>query len=382
MSPFPTDLIPDILCRLPVKTLLRFKCVSKPWGSLIDDSDFAKVHLHQSLKTNTNVKLFLDNCIKDDDKAYSVDFDLLTNLVQFPRPFTAEITKYRSRIFGSCNGLLAVYHREAGIALWNPLTRKCHYLPALDDDITTDYDTIPGYDYDSNTILGFGYDVISNDYKVVKMLRSKSQNCFKVMVYSLIANSWRRIKDCPYDIPTNYNDGAYINNSLHWVGDEIGEFFGGKVIFALDLGTEEYYEVPDGDRSFREKKCGGYCPVFGYMNAGVLGGCLCVSRDYSTCPVEDHINLWVMKEYGVKDSWTELLYLSRDEWLTNIFHTRAVAYSKSGGKILLDDGGGRQPAWFNLEDETGETLCIPGAPQRFSAMIYVESLVSVLPTND
>ncbi|EOY26580.1 F-box family protein [Theobroma cacao] len=379
MCPFPSDLITDILCRLPVKTLLRFKCVSKPWGSLIDDSDFVKIHLHQSLKTSTNIKLFLDNCVENDNEAYAVDFDSLCNLVQFPRPFTAEANKYQSRIFGSCNGLLAVYHRQEGIALWNPSTRKYHYLPTLGDDITMDHDILPGCGYDKNTILGFGYDVSNSDYKVVKMFRSKTQNCFKVMIYSLKANSWRRIKDCPYDIFTNYNDGAYVNGSLHWVGDEIDEFFGGKVIFALNLGTEEYFEVPEGDISFKKKKCGGDCTIFGYMNAGVLGGYLCVSHWYSTCSIEDHVNLWVMKEYGVKETWTELLHLSRDEWLTNIFHTRAIAYSRSGEKILLDDGGGCQPAWFNLGNETGETLCILGVPQcqRFSTIIYVESLVSV-----
>ncbi|XVF74681.1 hypothetical protein PTKIN_Ptkin13bG0131200 [Pterospermum kingtungense] len=373
MSLFPADLMHDILSRLPVKTLLRFKCVSKPWGSLIDDSDFAKHHLHHSLKSNTNVKLFLDNCVEVDDKAYSVDFDLFDNLVQIPRPFTAETDKYCSRIFGSCNGLLAVYHREAGIALWNPTTRKCHYLPSLDDDLTLDHDT---------PILGFGYDATKNDYKVVKMLRSKTQNCFKVMVYSLKANSWRRIMDCPFDfptnIPTNYNDGAYLNNSLHWVGNKRGVFYGGNVIFALDLGIEEYYEVPKGDTNFGEEECGGCSAYFdfAYLNAGVLGGCLCVSLGCSACPVEDHINFWVMEEYGVKESWIKLLYLSEDRWQTSLSHTRAVAYSRNGDKILLD-GGCCQPAWFNLMDGTEETLFIPGAPQLFSTMIYVESLVPV-----
>ncbi|KAE8713696.1 Pyridoxal phosphate phosphatase-related protein [Hibiscus syriacus] len=333
MSPFPSDLIPDILCWLPVKTLLRLKCVSKPWRSLIDDPHFAKLHLDYSLRTST--------CVECDDKAYAVDFDSLDNLVH-------------------------------SLAL-----SKSRYLLPLDDDIANDHDSLPGNHYDKNTVLGFGYDEISNDYKVVKMLRSKTQNSFKVMVYSLKADSWKRIDDFPYDFPTNYNDGAYVNNALHWVGDEIGEFHGGQVIFTLDLATEKYYDVPEGDTSFKIKKCGGDCPYFGYMNAGVLGGCLCVSRDYSTCPVEDHINVWVVKEYGVKESWTELLYLSRDQWLTNIFHTRAVGYSKNGDKVLLDDGGGRQPAWFNLENETGETLRIAGAPQLVSTTIYVESLVSV-----
>lgn len=64
--------------------------VAKSWDCLVDDPDFAKLHLDHSLTTNTNLKLFLDNCLEHDDKAYSVDFDSLNNLVQFPRPLTAE----------------------------------------------------------------------------------------------------------------------------------------------------------------------------------------------------------------------------------------------------------------------------------------------------
>ncbi|XVF74680.1 hypothetical protein PTKIN_Ptkin13bG0131000 [Pterospermum kingtungense] len=346
MSTFPTDLMTYILCQPPVKTLLRFKCVSKPWGYLIDDLDFAKLHLHQSMKTNTNVKLLLDNRIDKDDMAYSVHFDSLCNLVQFPRPFTAKTIKYHSRIIGSCHGLIVVYHRDAGIALWNPSTRQCHYLPTMDDDdITKDHDIIPGY-------------------------------AMTETPYSDLANSWRRIKDCPYDIPFNYNDGAYLNGRLHWEGDEIGDRRLGKLIFALDLGTEEYHVLPGADIDFS---------CFGYKNVGVLGECLCVFHDYLCGFLPDHVVLWLMKEYGVTKSWTKIIKLPRDkgEWFTNIFHTRAEAYSRNGDKILLDCGGGYQPTWFNVEDKTGETLQIPGAvPQRFSAITFMESLVSVLPMND
>ncbi|EOY26533.1 F-box family protein [Theobroma cacao] len=159
------------------------------------------------------------------------------------------------RIFGSCNGLLAVCHSEQGvIALWNPSTRKCHYLPTPGDDIM-DHDIVPRYWYSDNTVLGFGYDVCNSDYKVVKMLRSKTQNCFKVMVYSLKAKSWR-IKDCPYGNPRDFIDGAYVNGALYWVGDEIGKISRGKLIFTFDLGTEEYYVIFEGDIRFRKEKCG------------------------------------------------------------------------------------------------------------------------------
>ncbi|KAE8713693.1 hypothetical protein F3Y22_tig00110206pilonHSYRG00344 [Hibiscus syriacus] len=275
MSPFPFDLIPDILCRLPVKTLLRFK----------------------------------------------LDFDSLDNLVRFPRPFMAEITKYRSRIIRSCNGLL--YHREQGIALWNPSTRKCRYLLPLDDDIARDHNALPGYEYVKNPVLGFGYDEI-----ILKLIPARES--------TIALTIFRR---------TTMTAPTY--NALHWVGDEIGEFHGGQVIFALDLANEKYYDVPEGDTSFKIKECGGECPYFGYMNAGSHGPNYFICLD------------------------------SRDQWLTNIFHTRAVGFSKNVDKVLLDDGGGSQPAWFNLEDETGETLRIAGAPQLVSTVIYVESLVPV-----
>ena len=60
-----------------------------------------------------------------------------------------------------------------------------------------------------------------------------------------------------------------------------------------------------------------------------------------------------------------------------MYHTKAIAYSKSGDKILLDNAGISGPAWYNLEKKTGEGFSIPGAPPCFSAMTYVDSLVSV-----
>ncbi|XP_042515312.1 F-box protein CPR1-like [Macadamia integrifolia] len=67
----PEDLIIDILSRLPVKSLLRFRCVSKPWCTLITDPSFIKMHLNRSLAINTNLTLIYKNSID----FYSVDLD-------------------------------------------------------------------------------------------------------------------------------------------------------------------------------------------------------------------------------------------------------------------------------------------------------------------
>ncbi|EOY05504.1 F-box and associated interaction domains-containing-like protein [Theobroma cacao] len=44
----PDEIVYDILPRLPAKSLQRFKLVSKPWGSLISDPNFAESHLHRA----------------------------------------------------------------------------------------------------------------------------------------------------------------------------------------------------------------------------------------------------------------------------------------------------------------------------------------------
>ncbi|MCH81608.1 F-box/kelch-repeat protein [Trifolium medium] len=52
MSPplptLPEDVIPQILCRLPVKLLIQLRCVCKSWNALISDSEFLKKHRRMS----------------------------------------------------------------------------------------------------------------------------------------------------------------------------------------------------------------------------------------------------------------------------------------------------------------------------------------------
>ncbi|MBA0675947.1 hypothetical protein Goari_017462 [Gossypium aridum] len=301
---------------------------------------------------------FPHRCYAEDDeyKAYSVDFDSLDNLEELPRPLSTTSFGVSSRIFG----LAMVYLRYPMMKqalLCGVHQRKNAIIPTIGDM----YDEI---------ILGFGYDVINNDYKVVQMLSSGKL----VMIYILKAKSWKRIKDCPYEITFHVSqDGAYANGSVHWVGIENDKDDDARVIFGLDIGIEEFHQLPGPESDISYKN-------FGYRSVGILGGSLCVFRDIYH---QDNIVLWVMKEYGVRESWTEDFYVSRDEcWQWCMYYTRAISYSRRGDRVLLDDGGRpRQPAWLNLDKRTREAVDIPGAPKHFNAIIFVEILASVLPGN-
>ncbi|KAL1213969.1 putative F-box protein [Cardamine amara subsp. amara] len=43
LDSIPNDLIPDILSRLPAKSISRFRCVSKLWESIICRQDFTEL---------------------------------------------------------------------------------------------------------------------------------------------------------------------------------------------------------------------------------------------------------------------------------------------------------------------------------------------------
>ncbi|KAJ4839734.1 hypothetical protein Tsubulata_026660 [Turnera subulata] len=83
----PLDVVTNILCSLPAKSVLRFKAVSKAWCSLIDSSYFAHLQLSASIETNNDLMLvILSNQRTGDDgnpglvlcaDFYSLDDDIV-----------------------------------------------------------------------------------------------------------------------------------------------------------------------------------------------------------------------------------------------------------------------------------------------------------------
>ncbi|XP_028069126.1 F-box protein CPR1-like isoform X4 [Camellia sinensis] len=107
---------------------------------------------------------------------------------------------------------------------------------------------------------------------------------------------------------------------------------GPHALIAFDLGAEEY-------RMVSLPECGA---VDFYLKFEVLNGCLCVRHYY----LKKGVDLWVMKEYGVKESWTKLICIEQSN-IRFAIYLEPLPYSKNDhfgttvclGSLVPLDGG-------------------------------------------
>ncbi|KAK4439431.1 F-box/kelch-repeat protein [Sesamum alatum] len=357
MSNMPPEIIIDILSRLPVKPLLRFRCVSKQWRSLIDGNDLIKLHLQHSSRTNSNRTLVVDSI-----KLFYVDLDSFELL-------DIGNTRFKPQsVAGSCDGLVLLVFKYDNIVLWNPSTRKLSKLPTP----PLEYFRSHSVDHVQER-YGLGYDSKHDDYKVVRVvgdsvLLGSISLSSETHIYSLKSNSWKKVQAFPCMLSYGKRWGAYLNGALHTVAYH--DVNSSQSIVAFDLGKEEYYEVPKPERSGLN---------LGLSSVEALGGCLAavVPGERNSCQI------WVMKEYRAKGSWNRLLCF-HSPFIEPCIHLCPLAYSKSGEKVLLNYAG-MCLNWYNLRNKTVEIACVNGLSASFDATpldplfhaeVCVQSLVS------
>ncbi|XP_021609135.1 F-box protein CPR1 [Manihot esculenta] len=259
---FDYDLFMEILCLLPVETLLRFRCLSKTCRFCIDTPEFINLHLNRSIKTNTNRNIIIHE-LEPKGSIYMINLDSLKSdrcPVELHMHRHGSDLQFYGDVVGSCNGLLPVYNGE-GMVLWNPATRKHKTLPRFWGHCYGDY----------KMLLGFGYDAINDDYKVIVMIQHYMENNIRVLVYSLKLNSLTRVENLlGYSIirtfrinADSYNKlgGVLVGGSLHWVVNLKGNIED-RVILAFGVVDEKLSELPkpemeSGDISLYVEEIGG-----------------------------------------------------------------------------------------------------------------------------
>ncbi|KAL7220572.1 hypothetical protein ACSBR2_013452 [Camellia fascicularis] len=348
----PEELIGEVLCRLPVKSLCRFKSVSHSWYSLISDPHFAQTHFTKTTNKMPN-RLIL---ISDFHTLFSVDYSAqipVATELNFP---SVEDESYDvwSEILCSCNGLvLALNESDFDKYLLNPSTGESKKMPESPFAL----DSVNAYN-----LCGLGYDSTTDDYKVVMLSfygggvddesGATTETNTIVSVYSLKSDSWRKIQGSSYLHCVADSPGVYLNGCVHWLAQRGSDYF--SVIVAFDLGNETFREfLPPPFVNNAELPC--FYPA-------VLGGYLCLP---------DFTDVWVMKEYGKKESWTKFTIGKPDD----ISRIELVGLLEDSEFLLSRDK--EQLVVYNLKGKTWRDMVVCGIPDSFtSGGTYVESLIS------
>ncbi|XP_059309511.1 F-box protein CPR1-like isoform X1 [Lycium ferocissimum] len=282
----------DILNRLPVRSLLRFKCVSKFWGTLISDPYFKKQHLNHAKKDQNSQKLLISHFYRKDDlfSMYCCPLSPLQWVEDVQKLDCPPISKTgRYVIHCCCDGLviIQVNVKRPILLLWNPSTRESIVLPDPEIPLV------------GGSCLGLGYDSTSGDYKILKI--HTVENGFEIL--ALKGGRWRNTDKHPLDI-TNVLMGmrslAFVHEAFHWIV-VIGDYTAVPRRYSLvsfSISNEVYGEIP----LLEQVLCSTHDVTFG---VSVFEGMLCV---YSTSAwqVKEGFKLWVLKDYGIKESWNVL----------------------------------------------------------------------------
>nr|GEV91412.1 hypothetical protein [Tanacetum cinerariifolium] len=112
-------------------------------------------------------------------------------------------------------------------------------------------------------------------------------------VYSLRTNTWRQLGDSPYDHSQDYRSGVSVKGFLYWIARKRSDRI--PMVVAYSLADEKFSEVPS--------------PGF-YNDVDISNVFDCKLAAFGEkLAIFDHVEgvVWLMNEYGVKESWTKIV---------------------------------------------------------------------------
>ncbi|CDY24910.1 BnaC03g22620D [Brassica napus] len=229
------DLEEEVLLRLPLKSILKFKSVSKQWRSLLESRSFSERRRHITIQKNQKKMQFVaalllnyPKLVVDDDE----EVEMIYLDCNFPKSLSSKereglymYSDFSRRPSLSCDGLVCM-PVPGWINVLNPSTGEFLRFPSGRDPKMTDvlvdgsrrgFEVFPGY-----WRMGFGRDIVNGNYKVVRMCFQRNYSYCEILEINI--GVWRKLKRKP----------------LFYVGERLKSAF---KILALDLHTEEFRSV-------------------------------------------------------------------------------------------------------------------------------------------
>ncbi|XP_026409933.1 F-box protein CPR1-like [Papaver somniferum] len=297
ISTLPEEIQVDIFIKVPMKYIGISRCVCKLWRNLLHSSKFIGYHLNYTNANKNNQKLM---CLtKDHYSLHSIEYASVSSLS--PMPSFNKAGKWIIEICGSCNGLvcLRIYgcdekcNGKYCICIWNPLTREYK-------EMSDSFGTSLCFKFR----CGFGYDCNFYTYKLVRIAIIYETGTLEIRVKTLASDSWTHIRPAlTYSFPDCYvhTCGLIFNGALHWLGTNTTQETSFEVIMSFNISTERFEDIRLPEHTLAHPNGKEWC-----TSLAVLGDNLCL---FNVDP-DSLVEMWVMLEYGVRESWTKQLSIT------------------------------------------------------------------------
>lgn len=299
--------ISEILIKLPVKSLVRFKSVCKEWYSIISSPRFAKLQLDLSKTDPSNSGLVRSLFIRssgscDMFRCLTVDGEEeeVWDSIKFNRCNGIPSHGGASNP-SSVNGLVCFYLKESNcFCIWNPCVNEFCQVPFPKSVCLN---------------MGFGYVSGMDDYKIFAIgMSSEVPRERLALVYSLRANKWRKIDGFADELAGLSMDGVLVNETLYWASRKIIGFI---------LRDDTSHEVPRTQLG-NNFLCMGLC---------TLDGSLCAwDYDREGLAEADALELCMFKYQSSTRCWTKLFKLD----ISSLgLYVRGFFGFTTSGKVLV-----------------------------------------------
>ncbi|KAK1413555.1 hypothetical protein QVD17_35330 [Tagetes erecta] len=350
----PFEIQIEIMKKLPIKSLIQFRSVSKSWKSLIDSSDFIahyRTHMQHLLASYTVAGSFDRQYVSfvDDDTFphQTVSFHLhsfinnlnYTSIVNITHGLICLYWCYRK---GCENNI--IYERDMAV-IWNPTIRKA--VVVIVPNVSCDM-------YD--TVFGFGVCRETNDPKIVKITclekyrwrfdRERSSIPWQVEVFTLSTGAWRRVcNNLPRKSIRFSCDSEVVDGVLYWLADYVDP--GDRIcnlIMSFDLTTEEFREVKLPESLTHPDKM---------LLVSKRRECLIVLGFDEGELERDFCDVWMMED-GISKSFTKLCSVNGEMYPLACIH----GFRKSGEPVFQVSEG----------DECGEVFVYEPYSKHFDKL--------------
>ncbi|KAI3423474.1 F-box domain-containing protein [Psidium guajava] len=296
----PDDLLIEILKRLPVKSLCRFRCVSTLWRSVISDPQFIDAHLAQSANRPRLLVSLPVQQIPHPQGRWLLSADHPESGRDRPQTAIPHLLVPGSPehyVSQSLNGLICL---EVGgwISICNPSTRKLVTL----EQIKEKSGGVSFYRRHS-----FGFDPVGKEHKVFKTLVSGSGKpdrglVMDQFVFTLGSNEWRRIEGGPPHV--KHDPEICFNGVIYYIAwKSLGAFPRGEYLVALDVRTESFRMIanPSGTHVDMSKR-----RLIEFEGHVALVDC-------SNLRSDEEVHIWILEDFD-REIWQKKVVVLPPCW--------------------------------------------------------------------